>query len=522
MKERFLIALLLLFMLAGCTGTPENPEPTLSPTAAPSPTQAAPEPSGPTYGGVLRIPMRLPKTLNPLLNEDETVDTVLRLLYEPLMALDDTLKPVGNLAGFSFSSDGMSVSVEIRDGAIWSDGTPVTAEDLAFSIETLQQAPENAIYKPLVKNISQVSVLDERKARVYLLQPFSGTRYQFRFPIIPKHHFQGATDPGNAANMNPVGNGLFVFSSYDSKNELKLTASNATYRQKPFISSVSAIIVPDQETEMHSYDQRLLDVVSAELADWGRYRNNQTTTINEYTTMYYDFIGFNFNNEALSDKRVRQAVAFLVDADDAIESIYLSRADKSITPVNPRSWLYEKNVASYPLDVQKAKTLFTQAKFTSKLRILVNTENVERVKIAQTLADNLAKADIDATVEELPYDEYLAKVDAKDFDIFAGGFNLSVIPELSFAFQYSIDYDNIFGYRDDTTNGLLASAFSAVAETSCLKAMSDLQKRLAEELPCIGIAFRRAAMLTDQKVKGPIKPNMDNIFANINTWYLTQ
>jgi peptide/nickel transport system substrate-binding protein len=260
--------------------------------------------------------------------------------------------------------------------------------------------------------------------------------------------------------------------------------------------------------------------VSAEIADWGRYRNNQTTSINEYTTTYFDFIGFNFSNTALADKRIRQAVASLVDLDGAIDSIYLSHADKAATPVNPNSWLYESNVASYPLDLDKAQTLISQARFTGELRILVNQENVERVKVAQMLAQNMEKISMKPLLQELPFEEYMAKLEAKDFDIFVGGFNLSVIPDLTFAFSSSAETDNMFSYRDDAMNGLLVSAFSAITETAYLKAMSDLQKRIAEELPCVSIAFRRAAMLTDAKVLGPRKPTLDNIYSNINLWYI--
>jgi peptide/nickel transport system substrate-binding protein len=519
--KRFLAIFLMMFLLAGCMDLIQN-DPTPTETPSPAPTeQQTEEAQDPAPGGELRIPMRTPKTLNPLLNEDETVDSVLKLLFEPLMVLDENLKPQPNLANFNFAPDGMSVSITLRDGLVWSDGEPIVSEDISFSVDMLRSAPDTVIYKSVISNMTGVyTITDEKTIRIHFLQPFSGSRYQFCFPIIPKHHYEGQDSPASDANMNPVGSGLYMFSSYPSMKELKLTVNPGTYRQKPYITDIEVLIVPDQESEMHSYDQSILDVVSAEIADWGRYRNNQTTNINEYTTSYFDFIGFNFNNEKLKDKRIRQAVAMLVDRDDVIGNIYLTHADKANSPVNPSSWLYEPNTPSYSFDMDKAGALFSEAKFSGTLRIAVNKENVERVKIGQLLAKNLEELNISVKLEELEFAEYMRRIGDKDFDLFIGGFNLTLIPDLSFAFGSGEDRSNVFSYQDDVMNGLLSSAFSSTTEIAYKKAMSDLQKHIGEELPCVSLVFRRSAMLTDQRVQGPKTPNMSNIFANINQWHI--
>ncbi|MDR3239725.1 MAG: peptide ABC transporter substrate-binding protein [Clostridiales bacterium] len=499
-------------------------DPEQDPTPPPAILTPSPEPTEapqPRSGGTLRIPMRPPQTLNPLLNEDATVDAVLKLLFEPMMTLDTSLKPIGNLANFTFSADGMSVSVVLRDGLKWSDGVSVTTKDVAFSLNTLRAAPETSIYKSCAANISpQYVITDAQTIKIQFRQPFSGAAYQFCFPLIPEHYYQGNA---NGTGMKPVGNGLYVFDSYTEQREMRLNFNPDSYRKKPYIPSIEVFITPDQETEFSAFDQRLVDVISAEAADWGRYRNSREININEYVTNYYDFLGFNFNNGDLQDRLIRQAVAHAVDAEEWITSVYLGHAERAVSPLNPASWLYDPNVTQYEYSLTKAGDLLKQAGFsggsegkTLSLRLLANAENTERVKIANLLAESLTSLGVNAEADIQPFETYSAKIESKDFDIFVGGLNLSVIPDLTFAFGSG----NLFSYHDDVMDLLLSNAFSAVSPAGHQKAMSDLQQKIAEDLPCVSLAFRKSAVLCDQKVQGPKKPVLNNILANINEWYI--
>ena len=522
--KRVLFAAAAMLMLAGCFNQNNNKDvSTPLPDETTAPDTPTPTPAAPVKGGTLRVPMRPPKTLNPLLNEDASVDTVLKLLFEPLIVLDKSFKPVPNLASFNFTSDGLGVTITLRDNLKWSDGTPITTGDIAFSLDTLRSAPDQAVYKNCVSNISaQYTILDDKKIKLQFLQPYSGMAYQFCFPIISKAYYGIQTDPGSAENMNPVGDGLYKFDSYDNLKEMQLSLNPYTYRQGPYINAIDVIIAPDQQTELNAFDQRLIDVVSAELAEWGRYRNKANTNIDEYSTMYYDFIGFNFNNETLAKLDVRQAVAHAVNIPDIIANIYLGHASMAFTPVNPDSWLFEPDVDKYDYNLDTATALVAKTGGYSgqPLRILVNKENDERVKIAGILNTNLNKIGLAATVESLDYAGYLDKLNSGDYDIFVGGFNLSPVPDLGFAFGSSEGAANMFSYKDDTMNALLAAAFSAIGTTSYQKSMSELQKYIAAQLPCVSLVFRKSAMLTSDGVLGDKFPVASNIFANINQWYI--
>lgn len=530
------LALLLLFLLCvGCTG--DNTEEENLPAPSPTPTAVETE-APPQTGGRLNLAMRSPKTLNPLLNEDVSVDAVLKLMYEPIFAYDRRQQPVPNLASASFASDGMSVMLTIREGAFWSDGEPVVADDIIFSLDTLRNAADTVIYKSTVRNISNFTSIDDRTVRINYIQPFMGSSYLLCFPIIPQHYYLGEVDPQSEKNMSPVGNGLYRFDSYTNMKEMTLSINSNCYRRQPYIENVHVMISPDIESDLYALDQSLVDMVSADIADWSKYRSAKDTNITEYVTSYYDFIGFNFQNSRFQDKKIRAAIAHSINIDEMVESIYMNHAVRSNTPVNPSSWVCESDVEQYEYDLEQTKTLLKQAGYTLSnnnrfeeeingekvpltMRILVNQENTERVKIAEALKENLETAGVQIELDKQPFSEYEKKLKSRDYEMFIGGFHLSVIPDLTFAFHSSqIDLgSNYFGYSDETTDSLLGQAFTSTGEIQIVKSLSDLQKRIASELPCISLVFRKTAVLSDARIGGEIKPVYSNIFSNVNELY---
>lgn len=535
MKKLLYCLFVIMIILTGCTGDNSEGETVQTVEASEEPVEAV---LTPVQGGTLRLSMRAPKTLNPLLNEDVTVDNILKLLFEPVVTLDESQKPTPNLAEFSFAPDGMSVLLTIREDAKWSDGLPVVADDIIFSLDTLRKASDTVVYKESVKNIVSFSSTDDHSIRIQYSQPFGGAAYLLCFPVIPMHYYLGEPDPSSEKNMKPVGSGLYQYTDYMNMKEMTLSSNSYSYRKKPYIENISVLITPDKESDIYALDQNQIDMVSAQISDWGKYRSTKEANITEYITSYYDFIGFNFNNELLSDKKIRTAIAYSINIDDMIDSIYLSHGMKTMTPINPEAWIYEPETMRYEYDTEASKRNINTAGYNlSKdgvmvkdvngtmvnlyFRILVNEENSERVKIARILKENLSAVGIETEINSVPYEEYEEKLTTGDFDIFVGGFNLSVIPDLTFAFHSSqIGVRNYFSYEDETMDSLLKEVFSATSETAFKKTLSNLQKYIADELPCISLVFRKSAVITDKGVMGDIKPVKNNVFANINEWYM--
>ena len=537
-KMKIGIVLVVGLILSGCMDFFEEPIPVQPPTVIQdepeSPTQE-PTPDLDQFqisstqdvrvGGALYLSMRAPLTLNPLLNEDATVARVLQLMFEPLITIGDDLWPVPHLASLEFAFNGASVVVTIRSDARWSDGSPVTADDLAFSIDTLRAAPAAAIYKQHVDNFAYYEILNERSLRITFENISGGSAYLFNFPIIPRHLDD---------NMAPISNGPFMFEFYTPMESLRLVRNPYTFRDRPNINEVYVMITPDAETDRHAFDRGLVDIYLAEVPEWARHHSVKPVRFWEHFTMHYEFIGFNFAREIPKLDYFRRAIAHSIDVESLITDVFLTHAMAARSPIHPASWLYEPDTPLYIYDISIARTLAGQVRRrafqedlwpvdyegeTLPLEILVNEKNIEGISIAEAVATQMDVIGLQAEIVALPFEEYIARLQNGYFDLFIGGYNLSLQPDLRFAF-HSESRSNLLSYSDPEMDRLLEVASVAGIDSQFYRAMSDIQIYMAEQLPVISLAFRHSAVITGRRVSGEVRPAPDNIFINVEEWFI--
>ena len=547
---KLLAALLLLFILSACAGFDTYiVPPQVLPNPSPSPTPDFVEveelvdetPLGPDFGGTLRLTMRAPRTLNPLLNEDATVAHVLQIMFEPLIFIDDEMRPIPHLASLEFAFTGASVVVTIREDAYWSDGTPVSARDIIFSLNTLRNAPAGAIYRQNVANFAHFEAISDRSVRIVFDTISGGSAYLFNFPIIPRHHFE-ATSPSDFA---VIGNGPFMFESYTNIEALTLVQNPYSFRSRPYINDVHVLITNDSETDRHAFDRGLVDIYLTSVAEWSRHHSVKPVQFAEYLTMQYEFIGFNFARQLPRVPEFREAVAYALDVETMVESVFLTHAMAAKSPIHPASSLYYEDTLRRVQDMDRASTLSqyvlsqhghliqTAAVDASEededeptptkvpIRILVNQENVEAVRIAQVLATQMSEIGFYVEVLARGFGDFMWLLNHGHFDLFVGTYSLSLQPDLRFAF-HSESPANILSYSDPELDRLLDVAAVTGTESLFYRAIADIQIHMAEQLPVISLAFSHSAVVVDRRIHGDIRPLTGNIFANVEEWFITE
>ena len=156
---------------------------------------------------------------------------------------------------------------------------------------------------------------------------------------------------------------------------------------------------------------------------------------------------------------------------------------------------------------------------TKQLRatILVNQENTERRQIASKLKDELTAIGFDITIDQQNFQTYQEKFINGQYDMIIGGWNCSNVTDLApfFSTAGSLNY---IGYTNKEVDQLLAAARTAIGDGPTLLAYSSLQKKLAEELPYISIAYRNEAVFASKNVSGNINPTEFDVFRDIETW----
>ena len=485
---------------------------------------------------MLTLSMRIPETLNPLLNREETVDRILKLMYLPLMDFDESGKACPAVAeSWEFSADGKSLSVQLNSSLQWQNGGTVTADDVVYSVQALRNAPEDAVYKKVLNYVSGCTKTGANSVVFTFHDAFSSNIAALRFPIISAAYYRGQNDPKADINLNPMGNGPYRLLSYRQASELKLEANPSYTGDMPQISQIRVKLTAGEETDINAFEQGMTDVLVTSAMEAGKYADESISGIHQFTSNQYDFIGFNFRRELFRDKSIRQAVAYALPRENLMESVYLNYAAMTNTPISPKSWLYEENVALYEYNPTMAATFLKNSGWTDedkddrlekevngikqnlKATILVNRENTGRVQIASKLKEELTAIGFEITVDKEDFAAYQEKFEGGDFDMVVGGWKCSEVTDLTpfFGTDGSLNY---IGYSDPEVDALLGAARTAVGEGQTLLAYSSLQKKLTEELPYISIAYRNEAVFASRNIGGEVHPVESNVFRGIEKW----
>ncbi|GFI62162.1 oligopeptide-binding protein AppA [Clostridiales bacterium] len=484
---------------------------------------------------VITISMSMTKTLNPLINSDESVDRALSLLYEKLINIGADGKAEPNIAqSWEFNEDGSVINIFLRNDVFFSDGTRLTAYDVAYSLRTIDNA-EDSYYKNCLKNIKTWTVTGDNSLTVTFYESTGRNIYYLAVPIISSVFYGGDYAELDDKSDSALGNGLYRFESYKKPDRLTLLSSLNCFKGTAGISRADIIMTKDIETDINLFSQGITDLLAANDTEASEAKSGVGVVATEYTTGEYDFIGFNFNNGILSDRNVRQAIAYAVNKEEIIEGIYLGNAEEAYSPIKSTSWLYEPLVYGYDYDTSVANMLLEQSGWRYRsgsdevrqsgdgnpselsLRLLVNGENNERKQVGVKLAETLRGLGFNINLEIENFEVYKEKLDSGSFDIFIGGWQLSPVEDFSFMFgsEKLNGKGNLISYNSAKMDEYLEACKSAVNDEDMKEAYSGLQKYISQELPYISLVFRQSKVYAGTRIEGTLSPSQNDVFDGI-------
>lgn len=543
MKRIWLILAAVMLLFTGCGKKAEDPalDPAASLSEGPAETPLGPRtPETPREGGTLELSMGMVQTLNPLLNADVSVDRVLHLMFEPLVKIDGTQKVTPNIAqSWYLDETGTVATLVLNTGLRWHDGTPITADDVIYSLDTIAASAENSVYRHCLDRIASYEKNSEASVSITFTENFSGNLYYLEFPVISKAYYGGANATESTRNLQPMGSGPYAFSAFRQGKELRLAKTANSFTETPYIDEIVVTLTKDSDAELYAFDQGITDAIVSDRMDLGQYENQKAVLFYPFTTNEYECMGFNFRNSTLQDKNIRQALAYAMPKEALVESVYLTHGTAADTPVNPASWLSADAAESYAYDPAKARELLeasgwvddngdgfrekTINAFSDRLEftLLINQESPERLQTASRLKAEYQSVGISLVIDSQPYAAYLEKLESGNFDLFLAGWSMSAVPDLTFLL-HSTSPQNYTGYHSEGMDTLLMRANTAKTEEAVLEAYETLQKQIAEDLPYLSIAFRQEGLYVNGRVGGNIVPLESNVFDSIASWYIRE
>jgi peptide/nickel transport system substrate-binding protein len=360
----------------------------------------------PVRGGTLRLGTAgAAVTLDPIKSVAAADIVVLGQLYSRLTrrSLDGTEVLPGLAESWEPSDDGVTWTFNLRD-ASFSDGSPITAEDVVFSYLRLRDQEDSA-YGGAFQVIEEIEALDPRTVRFTLegpAAPFLGSTEQFNAGIVPKAVVESLGD--DRFSKNPVTSGAWQVEEWSQGDRLVLTRNENYWREDmPYLDSIELTSVVKDTTRVSKLEAGEVDVVDGvpwtkieEFIQSGQYQ------VPLEPSSVINIILLNHQDPALSQLDVRRAMAMAIDRDGITQAVTFGHATPANSLIPNTVEYYDPNVAPPPYDPEQARALLEGAGATgAQLTFMVGTGDGEGMQATQLMQDQLNSVGFDVSIEEV-------------------------------------------------------------------------------------------------------------------------
>ena len=494
--------------------------------------------------------------LNPLLDWNNSADRdVNRLLFSGLFRFDERGMPRTDLAeSWGVTPDGTIYNITIRSNALWHDGTPVTSEDVIFTIEMMKSA--GSLYPPDIKDLwgkIEVSRLDERTFKLTLPEPYVPFIDYLTFGVLPKHLLESvsAGQMANADfNINPVGSGPYKFDHLIVENGritgVVLTLSTNYYGSSPFIEQVVFRYYPSSAAAFDAYQQG--DVLSvSQITPEMLSAALEEPNLSVYTSRLpqISFVLFNLNRPEvafLQDPKVRRALMLGLNRPYIINTFLQGQAVITDGPILPGSWAYYDGIEHFEYNPDEAISLLkgegyvipaeggeVRAKDGNPLNFtMLHPDDVVHTHIAQTIRDEWAAIGVRVDLQALPYDQLAADfLASRDYQTALIDLNLSRTPDPDpYPFWHQAEAtggQNYSQWNNRPASEYLEQARVTADYTLRTRLYRNFQVVFAKELPALPLFAPVYSYGVDSQVQGVQVPSLydpSDRLATFTNWYL--
>jgi peptide/nickel transport system substrate-binding protein len=542
LRWQILVVLLTLIVVAVLLLTQQ---PTLNPTL--------PEPaSGGIYTEALIGSFG---RLNPLLDLNNPADRDIdRLLFSSLIKFDSGGVPRPDLAeSWGVSADGTIYNVTIRSNAVWQDGTPITSDDVLFTISLLRS--NYSAYPADVHSLwDQVEItrLNDKNIKFTLPEPFVPFLDYLTFGILPQHLLQNVTADqlsSSGFNLAPVGSGPYKFDHLTVENGqitgVVLTVSENYFGQTPFVeqivfryySSADAAVVAYKQGEVLGISQIPANVLATACSD---------PNLSCYSSRLprLTMVLFNLGNNDVpffQDKNIRIALMTGLNRQWMVDYLLQGQAVVADSPLLPLTWAYYNGVEHIGFNPDTAVNELkaagyllppegtVRAKDTVSFSFtMVYPDDSIHTQLAETIQQNWAAIGVEVKLKAVSYDSLFT-------DYLTPRTYEAALVDLDMSRSYDPD-PYPFWHQAEITSGQNYSQWdnrtaSEYLEQARVVADMNLRARLyrnfqvifARELPALLLYYPIYTYGVDQSVQGvqalPLFEPADR-FNGISSWYL--
>ncbi|MGB8644185.1 MAG: peptide ABC transporter substrate-binding protein [Anaerolineae bacterium] len=506
----------------------------------------------PDYGGTYVEGIAgQPNAVNPLFSQYNTADRDLAsLIFNGLTRVDETGAVKPDLARkWEMSPDGLVYTFTLRSDVQWSDGAPLSADDVLYTIQTIQSSDyAGPSYIADLWRTVAITAVNPSAVRMQLSEPFAPFLDFTTIGLVPAHSLKDIAAgelPQAAFNRHPIGTGPFVLDD--------LSADHATLSPNPlytgprtYLGNLVFKFYPDAESLLAAFGRGEIEGISQVSPDnIAQVRDNHALKLYNARLAAYSLVFLNLDKPQFAQKEVRQALSYAIDRQSLIDNIVNGLGKPGYGPIVSNSWAYDPELKKYDYNPDKARALLDAAGWKDTngdgvrqkgndqlaFTLMTNSEDDSRVKIAQQLAQEWNAIGAKVDVKTVPAASLIQdNLRPRDFDavLFALGplpadpdpyplWNSSQTPTQSNAGQ------NYGGWKNPTVDVILEEARRSNDQSHRVELYRQFQAIFSDQVPALILYYPVYTYAVDARIHGiQLSPMLDpsDRFWSISQWYL--
>lgn len=484
-------------------------------------------------------------SLNPLLlNGGEINKYATGLMFLPLMELDADLNFEGMLADSITTEDNKNFIVHIDDAATWSDGTPVTADDVVYTALRLaspvigntammyyvfEGVGDDGFVEEGAESIDGIQKVDDKTVQFTTKEEMPITTFENSYAryllTLPKHVIKQYSEEELSTaewfNHPDVVSGPFIVTDFDVDHYISYEANKDYWKGAPKIDKLNIKIV-DGSQLYAGLQSGEIDITQQTMSDIPQEDYESVEALDNVDVVY----GSPVTNQSVfiqtknvPDVKVRQAMLYAIDRQQILEELLNGHGEIVDGFLSSASPFYDDSLTPVSYDPEKAKTLLEEAGWdgSQTIRFYVNSGDSTFVNAASIIAAEWAAVGIKAEIQTVDFATLMSVAGTEDYDVLAVQYTYAPVDPYPDVAWLLGGEESWTGYSDDTLNDALTKSQLTSDPEETKELFSVVDKKVQEDVPMFSAYVISAQGAVSKRITGAA-PSVYGFFNDVQNW----
>ncbi|EJP82143.1 ABC transporter substrate-binding protein [Bacillus cereus] len=475
---------------------------------------------------------------------------ITQAIFAPLVGLDKEGKPIPILAKkWDISEDQLTYTFHLKDDLKFSDSSPLTADDVAFTLTLLHDPTYSGatdISQTAIKggqaykegkatSIEGIQVIDPKTITITTEKVNAQTLSLIGGEVISKAYYGKEYKQGNLEYLKelygkPMGAGAYKLDKYIPGQEVHFVANENYFEGKPKIEHfIYKITKGDTKLQQFQAGEVDYDGFTTNAETIEQLKELGFANVNVYTGSSYGYIKMNYKKSYFKDKRVRQAFIYGLERQKVIDTYFQGYASLVNVPITPVSWAYtEEGINKYEYNLEKAKKLLDEAgwkagsdgireKDGQKLKVSYFASSASKINdvMIPVMKEDYKKIGVDFNPEYMDFNTMISKVIKGDYDLAMVSTPMIDDPSGTIEEFVSTSKRNYDGYHNPKVDELAKQALETLDIEKRKEIYKKLYQELSEDPPVIFLNNSKVVSAHNARIQGLQEDNYNGILLSL-------